>query len=87
LETTLLGVESIGSVKAFANSPLFGVLIESEGVDSIWACEELCFARVGLNVFPAGVAPSAWNELEIVVKSCSFGVTEFPDRVQLRRVD
>jgi hypothetical protein len=42
-----------------------GVLLKSERVNSVWAAKEVVIFRIRLNVFPSGVGPPAWNELEV----------------------
>ena len=39
---------------------------ESKGINSIWVLEEMGIAWILLHVFPSGMRPSAWYQLEIL---------------------
>ena len=49
--------------------PHLRIIIVSETVNPIWTIEKLSLAGISLNVFPAGVGPSAWYKLQIVVEA------------------
>lgn len=66
LELALTWVDTIeSSLLRHIHSLFLGVLLKSEWVNSVWAAKEVVIFRIRLNVFPSGVGPPAWNELEV----------------------
>jgi len=60
---------SIGHALVLSLSVSLGVglfLSKSKGVNSVWTVEELGFAWIILNIFPAGVGPSTWDKFKVV---------------------
>lgn len=81
-EDLVSGVNTLG----LSLSSLSFALAETEGVDSVWTLKEACFAWVSLHVFPAGVRPSAGDQLQILLWDAigvgvGVGVEELAARV------
>jgi len=67
LKLALCWIQTIESSLTQVHSLFFGtILLETERVDSVWAAKEVVIFRIGLNIFPSGVGPPAWNELEVL---------------------
>lgn len=62
-EDLVSGVNALG----LSLSSISFALAETEGVDSVWTLKEACLSWVFLHVFPAGVRPSAGDQLKILL--------------------
>ena len=67
LKFRLHGVE-ISSTYTSIESLLFLSILEAKRVNSVGAAEELSLGWIALNVFPSGVGPSAWHELQVLFR-------------------
>ena len=71
-ESAVGGLEfGISDIHSFAVSTLGECSVhlsstESEGIHSIWVLEEMSSTWILLHIFPAGMRPSAWYQLEIL---------------------
>ena len=73
LELALSKMDSIFSSDTLCKTSWF-TWAESKWVDSVGAREELGISWILLHVFPAGVRPSAWNKLQVLLWDANLGL-------------